>query len=305
MIFAGTPEVALPTLMALDSSVHDVVGILTRRDAPVGRSQKMSRSPVAQWGDEHAVPVMTATRPDEQTRQAIADLAPEIGVIVAYGALLDAGMLTVPTRGWINLHFSDLPKYRGAAPVQRALLAGESEIATTVFQLVEAMDAGPLFDVELHSVAPDATSGEVLDSLAHLGAHQVVRVLNDIASGGLEAREQTGTPTFAPKITTQEARLDPREDVVTVLNHFRAVTPEPGAWLETTVGRVKVSSATALETPADIPSGVIAEWDGKTLLGCGDGALVLDWVIPAGKRDMLASDWFRGIRTPQVSVVHS
>jgi methionyl-tRNA formyltransferase len=304
VIFAGTPEVALPTLKALDSSAHEVVGILTRRDAPVGRSQTLSRSPVAQWGDEHAVPVLTANRPDEQTRQAIAELAPEIGVIVAYGALLDAEMLTVPTRGWINLHFSDLPKYRGAAPVQRALLLGESDIATTVFQLVEAMDAGPLFDVEHHPVAPDATSGEVLDSLAHLGAHQVVRVLNDIAAGGLQAREQDGTPSFAPKITTREARLDPREDVVTVVNHFRAVTPEPGAWLETTAGRVKVSSATALKTPADIPTGVIAEWDGTIVLGCRDGALVLERVIPAGRRDMLASDWFRGIRTPEVSVVH-
>jgi methionyl-tRNA formyltransferase len=304
VIFAGTPAVAVPTLQALNASAHDIVGILTRQDAPVGRSRTLTRSPVAQWGDDNGIGVIEANRPDARTCDDVASVAPDVGVIVAYGALLDSDMLTVPTRGWVNLHFSDLPKYRGAAPVQRALLAGETDIATAVFQLVESMDAGPIFDVEHHAVPSESTSGEVLTFLAAQGAHQVVRVLDALESRGLQAHEQVGVPSFAPKLTSQDARLDPRGDVTMVFNLFRAVTPEPGAWIETTAGRVKVSAATVLVAPRDFAPGVIVEHEGTAVLGCESGALVLQRVTPAGKRDMPGSEWLRGIRSPHVSVVN-
>jgi methionyl-tRNA formyltransferase len=303
VVFAGTPEVALPTLHALSSSAHDVVGILTRNDAPVGRARTLTRSPVGAWGDEQGTPVTTSNRPNGETVDVISRWSPDIGVIVAYGALLDPDMLAVPKRGWINLHFSDLPKFRGAAPVQRALLAGETEVATCVFQLVESMDAGAVFDREHHRVFPEETSGVVLENLALSGAHQVVRVLDGIESGTLHATEQSGTPTFASKLSAQEARLDATADASSVFNVFRAVSPEPGAWLETTVGRLKIVTARPLVDAELLDVGVISERDGTVVLGLSSGALELRRVTPAGKREMSATEWLRGVRTARVEVV--
>lgn len=302
VIFAGTPEVALPTLRALESSPHDVVGILTRHDAPVGRTRTLTRSPVGAWGDERGIPVATSNRPGDETVQQISRWSADIGVVVAYGALLDPQMLAVPTRGWVNLHFSDLPRFRGAAPVQRALLAGENEIATSVFQLVERMDAGPIFDRVNHSVVPGATSGDVLTNLAQLGAEQVLRVLDGIEAGTLHAVEQSGKPTFAPKLTNQDGRLDAMSDAPSVFNVFRAVTPEPGAWLDTSVGRIKILAAER-SSDADCEAGVITEQEGNVLLGLSSGALTLIRVVPAGKREMTASEWLRGIKGARVVVV--
>ena len=303
VVFAGTPEVALPTLNALRTSSHDVVGILTRNDAQVGRARTLTRSPVGAWGDEHGVSVITSNQPTGATVDEILQWSPDIGVIVAYGALLSPQMLAVPTRGWINLHFSDLPRYRGAAPVQRALLAGETDIATSVFQLVEGMDAGAVFDREHHRISPEETSGVVLENLALTGAHQVVRVLDGIAAGTLNAVEQSGTPTFAPKLSAQEARLDATAHATSVFNLFRAVTPEPGAWLETTAGRLKISAARPFVHGESRDVGVIYEHDGAVVLGLAGGALELLLVTPAGKREMAASDWFRGVRAARVDVV--
>jgi methionyl-tRNA formyltransferase len=307
VVFAGTPEVALPTLNALRASAHDVVGILTRHDAPVGRARILTRSPVGAWGDEHGIAVTTSNRPNADTADVISQWSPDIGVIVAYGALLDLHMLAVPKRGWINLHFSDLPKFRGAAPVQRALLAGETDIATSVFQLVESMDAGAVFDREHHTLLPEDTSGLVLDKLALSGAQQVVRVLDGIEAGILSAVAQAGTPTFAPKLSAQEARLDATADASAVFNVFRAVTPEPGAWLETTVGRLKVIAARPIALTDDVEvqadTGVIVERSGIVVLGLSGGALELLRVTPAGKREMAATEWLRGIRATRVDVV--
>ena len=303
VVFAGTPEVALPTLDALRTSSHDVVGILTRNDAPVGRARTLTRSPVGAWGDEHGVSVTTSNKPTGDTVNEISQWSPDIGVIVAYGALLSPQMLAAPTRGWINLHFSDLPRYRGAAPVQRALLAGETDIATSVFQLVEGMDAGAVFDREHHRISPEETSGVVLANLALTGAHQVVRVLDGIAAGTLNAVEQSGPPTFAPKLSAQEARLDATANASSVFNVFRAVTPEPGAWLETTAGRLKILAARPLVQTDAREVGVISERDGTVVLGLSEGALELIRVTPAGKREMAATEWFRGVRLSRVDVV--
>jgi len=307
VVFAGTPEVALPTLRALSSSSHDVVGILTRHDAPVGRARILTRSPVGAWGDRHGIAVTTSNRPNGDTVDVISQWSPDIGVIVAYGALLDPDMLAVPKKGWINLHFSDLPKFRGAAPVQRALLAGETDIATSVFQLVESMDAGAVFDREHHAFLPEDTSGLVLEKLSLTGARQVVRVLDGIEAGTLSAVAQSGTPTFAPKFSAQEARLDATADASAVFNVFRAVTPEPGAWLETTVGRLKVTAARTVllkdYIDGHVATGVIVERSGMALLGLSGGALELLRVTPAGKREMAATEWLRGIRAAQVDVV--
>jgi methionyl-tRNA formyltransferase len=265
----------------------------------------MTRSPVADWGDEHGIQVTTANRPDSDTREAISQWSPDIGVIVAYGALLDAQMLNVPRRGWINLHFSDLPRFRGAAPVQRALLAGETQISTCVFQLVERMDAGAIFDRERHPISPEDTSGDVLMALADSGAQQVVRVLDGIAAGALQPVEQSGTPTFAPKLTSRDARLDSVSDAAVAFNLFRAVTPEPGAWLETTTGRIKVSAARSVAHSEHVEPGVIVEHEGNVFMGFLSGTLMLIRVTPAGKREMAATEWLRGVREPRVTVMSS
>jgi methionyl-tRNA formyltransferase len=247
--------------------------------------------------------VTTSNQPTGDTVNEISQWSPDIGVIVAYGALLSPQMLAAPTLGWINLHFSDLPRYRGAAPVQRALLAGETDIATSVFQLVEGMDAGAVFDREYHRISPEETSGVVLANLALTGAHQVVRVLDGIAAGTLNAVEQSGPPTFAPKLSAQEARLDATANASSVFNVFRAVTPEPGAWLETTAGRLKILAARPLVQTDAREVGVISERDGTVVLGLSEGALELIRVTPAGKREMAATEWFRGIRLSRVDVV--
>ena len=303
VVFAGTPEMAIPTLQALFSSSHEVVGILTRHDAPVGRARTLTRSSVGAWGDENDISVITSNRPDLETVDVISRWSPDIGVIVAYGALLDPANLAVPRRGWINLHFSDLPKFRGAAPVQRALLAGETEIATSVFQLVEGMDAGAVFDREHHRVSPEDTSGIVLGKLALSGAQQIVRVLDGIDAGTMHAVEQSGTPTFAPKLSAAEARLDTTGDATSVFNVYRAVTPEPGAWIETSAGRLKIQAARPIVHASDLDIGVISVRDGAVVLGLSSGALELIRVTPSGKREMTAADWLRGIRLSRVDVV--
>lgn len=298
LVFAGTPAVAVPSLRALASGPHEIAAVVTRGDAPLGRKRVLTPSPVAQAAEELGLPVIKADRLDADATARIAALEPQLGVIVAYGGLVREPLLSTPRHGWINLHFSLLPKWRGAAPVQRALIAGDEVTGASVFQLVAALDAGDVFAEERYDVPPGATSADVLDALAAVGAPLLARVVEGIADGTARAVPQAGEPTLAPKLTLDDGALDLTRDAASLLHQIAGVTPEPGAHTSFDGARFKVLRASASDAPPVPPGRVVAS--GKEILvGTGTSPLRLESVQPAGKGAMNAGDWFRGLRTDQ------
>lgn len=295
LVFAGTPAAAVPTLRRL-AAEHDVAAVVTRPDAPLGRRRELTPSPVAKAAADLGLPTIKASRLDEEATAAIAALDVELGVIVAYGGLVREPLLSTPTRGWINLHFSLLPQWRGAAPVQRALIAGDAELGASVFQLVPALDAGDVFAMRSVDVAPDATADAVLDTLAVDGADLTAEVVAAIADGTAVAVPQAGEPTLAPKLTLEDGLLDWTRPVAEIFARFRGVTPEPGA--HTTVGglRLKILDARPGASEPDLPPGEIAATKAALLIGTGSQPLAVTRVQPAGKGAMNAVDWWRGQR---------
>ncbi|WP_068213802.1 methionyl-tRNA formyltransferase, partial [Rathayibacter tanaceti] len=246
LVFAGTPAAAVPTLRALAASPHEVVAVVTRADAPVGRKRVLTPSPVAVVAEELGLPVIRANRLDEEVTERIATLAPDLGVIVAYGGLVRARLLAVPRLGWINLHFSLLPRWRGAAPVQRALMAGESRIGASVFQLVAELDAGDVY-AELAEDAQERTAGELLEVLAVSGAGLTLGVVDGLDQGRAVATPQTGEVTLAPKLDAADGRIDWSLSSTRILALVRGVTPEPGASTAAGDVRLKVLAVRAAE----------------------------------------------------------
>lgn len=300
LVVAGSPAAAVPTLRRLAASDHEIVAVLTRPATPQGRKRVLTPTPVAQVAEELGFPVIEASRVDDAVTAQLAALAPDLGVIVAYGALLRRPALEAPRLGWVNLHFSDLPAYRGAAPVQRAVMAGDTETAATVFQLVEALDAGPVYASEPFAIDPDATSGDVLAAMAETGAEVVAQVVDDLAAGTAVATEQTGDVTLAPKPTVDDAHVVFDEPAVRVHARIRGVTPEPGAFALLGDTRVKLlrsalrPGGTASSAPHLAP-GALGLVDGRLLVGTADVPLVLTEVQPAGKKAMDAAAWARGL----------
>ena len=298
LVFAGTPAVAVPSLRALAAGPHEIVAVVTRTDAPLGRKRVLTPSPVAQVADELGIPVLKADRLDADVTARIAALEPDLGVIVAYGGLVREPLLSTPAHGWINLHFSLLPRWRGAAPVQRALMAGDAVTGAAVFQLVAALDAGDVFAEERYDVPAGATSADVLDDLAGVGAPLLARVVDGIADGTAVATPQQGEPTLAPKLTLADGALDLSRDAESLLHQIAGVTPEPGAHTTLDGARFKVLRAAAADAPPVPPCRVVAS--GKdVLVGTGTAPLRLETVQPAGKGAMSAGDWFRGLRSSE------
>lgn len=300
IVFAGTPAPAVPTLRALVASSHELVGVVTRPDAPLGRKRVMTPSPVAAAAADADLPVLKTSRLDAAATDVIRGWEPDVGVIVAYGGLVREPLLSDPRDGWINLHFSLLPRWRGAAPVQHALIAGDRETGASVFRLVPALDAGDVFEEVAYPVPPEATAGDVLDTLSHRGAEVVLRVVDALAAGTAQATAQQGAPTLAPKLTIVDGRLDFSETADRVFDRYRGTTPEPGA--HTFIGgqRLKILAARlgrGLEGAQDaLQPGELALRDGKVHVGCQEGSLELIEVQPAGKGAMRAGDWWRGVR---------
>ncbi|WP_322409087.1 methionyl-tRNA formyltransferase [Microbacterium invictum] len=297
LVFAGTPAPAVPSLRALHASSHDIVTVVTREDAPLGRKRVLTPSPVAAAATELGLPIVKAGRLNEAATSAIAAVRPDLGVIVAYGGLVREPLLSTPRHGWINLHFSRLPRWRGAAPVQHGLIAGDFEIAASVFRLVAELDAGDVFDEVVLPTPADATAGEVLDLLAERGALLLRDVVDAIADGSAVARPQVGAPSFAPKLGDDDGRLEwnaPRDEV---LHRFRGVTPEPGAHTTLDGGRLKVlrARAAAPEAPA-LPPGRLGLHARTVVVGTATEPVALERVQPAGRGPMDAGDWFRGLR---------
>ncbi len=299
LVVAGSPAAAVPTLRRLAASDHEIAAVLTRPPTPQGRKRVLTPTPVARVAEELGLPVIEASRVDDDVTRQLVDLDVDLGVIVAYGALLRRPALDAPRHGWINLHFSDLPAYRGAAPVQRAVMAGDTTTAATVFQLVEALDAGPVFAAEPFAIEPEATSGEVLAAMAETGAAVVAGVVDGIAAGTATATEQVGEPTVAPKTTIEDGRIDFTERASAVHARIRGVTPEPGAFAHLGETRVKLLRAHRTGGSGDpapsLAPGALAVQGGRLFVGTGDGPLVLTEVQPAGKKAMDAAAWARGL----------
>lgn len=295
VIFAGTPELAIPSAQALLDHGHDIVAVLTRPDAPVGRKRVLTPSPVALWAVERGLNLIKSSVLTPKVNSELKALNADVGVVVAYGALLPASTLELLPHGWFNLHFSALPQYRGAAPVQRALMAGETSVSTCVFRLVEKMDAGPIASRRTFAVEPHETAQELLTRLSLAAADQASLVVDSIQTGKLGVTEQSGQATFAPKIDQSEAEFRPAESAQVNFNRFRGVTAEPGFWFLDGEQRVKVLEAALNEL--GVGAGSIDVVRGDVLLGCETGSLVLRVVQPAGKSAMSAIDWMRGRRS--------
>ncbi|MFC4244600.1 methionyl-tRNA formyltransferase [Gryllotalpicola reticulitermitis] len=299
IVFAGTPPVAVPSLDAIAASRHDVVGVVTRGDAPLGRKRVLTPSPVAARAAELGLSLIKANRLRDAETEAVHSVAPDLGVIVAYGGLLRAPMLAVPRLGWINLHFSLLPRWRGAAPVQRAVMAGDTETGSAVFQLVEELDAGDVFSLERRSIGPDETAGQVLEALASRGAGQLASVIDAIADGDAIPTPQSGEVTIAAKLTIDDARLRLSEPGDRVYARLRGVTPEPGAFVLLAGERFKLHEARLARGADRLATGAFAARGGKVYLGTATHPLELITVQPAGKRPMGAADWWRGLQRPE------
>lgn len=295
LVFAGTPAAAVPTLRRL-ATEHDVVGVVTRPDAPLGRKRVLTPSPVAQAAVELGIPVIAAARLDAEATERILALEPELGVIVAYGGLVREPLLSGPREGWINLHFSILPAWRGAAPVQRALIAGDPVLGASVFRLVAELDAGDVFATREIALPDSSTADVALATLADDGAALTADVVAAIADGSARAVPQTGEPSFAPKLSLEDGALDWSAPVEVVFARFRGVTPEPGA--HTTVGgqRVKILEAAPAADRAQLAPGEISATKTAVLIGTASAPLAITRVQPAGKGAMSAADWWRGQR---------
>lgn len=303
LVFAGTPEVALPSLEAVAASQHELVGVVTRPDAPAGRGRRLTPSPVAVRAEELGIPVLKPGHPREEAFQgALRALAPDCCPVVAYGALVPPSALAIPPLGWVNLHFSCLPAWRGAAPVQHALWAGDEVTGATTFRLVPELDAGPTYGVMTERIRPDDTAGELLARLAEGGAGLLVATLDGLADGSVEARaQQEEGVSFAPKIAVEDARVDWRLPAAAVDRQVRACTPAPGAWTvhdgeRLKLGPVSVAAGPAGAASAALAPGEVAVGRRDVLVGTGTVPVRLGEVKAFGKRQMPAADWARGLR---------
>ncbi|MBB6344033.1 methionyl-tRNA formyltransferase [Nonomuraea muscovyensis] len=299
LVFAGTPETALPSLRTLiDSPRHEVVAVVTRPDAQSGRGRKVHPSPVAELAEEAGIEVL---RPEKagapEFLDRLAELAPDCCPVVAYGALLPQATLDVPRLGWINLHFSILPAWRGAAPVQHAILHGDEITGASTFQIVKELDAGPVYGVVTEPIRPDDTSGTLLDRLAVSGAELLAATLDGVADGTLEARPQPlDGVSVAPKVNVADAQVDWSAPAMRVDRLVRACTPGPGAWSTFRGQRVKLGPVRPVPSAEPLPPGAIAAGKDTVLVGTATHPVELGEVQPQGKRLMTAGDWARGAR---------
>ncbi|MET7640593.1 methionyl-tRNA formyltransferase [Streptomyces sp. NPDC005438] len=299
LVFAGTPEVAVPALDALlGSDRHEVVAVVTRPDAPAGRGRRLVASPVAERAEEAGVEVLKPAHPrDEDFQARLRQLAPDCCPVVAYGALLPASALSVPRHGWVNLHFSLLPAWRGAAPVQHAVLAGDEVTGASTFQIEEGLDSGPVYGVVTEEVRPRDTSGDLLTRLAFAGAGLLAATMDGIDDGSLKAVPQPDEGvTLAPKLTVEDARVDWATPALRVDRVVRGCSPNPGAWTLFRGERLKLRSVTPDPEHGPLAPGELSA--GKNSVHCGTGShpVRLEWVQPQGKKPMRAADWARGVR---------
>ncbi|MCD5341942.1 methionyl-tRNA formyltransferase [Arthrobacter sp. AK04] len=295
VLFAGTPAVAVPSLNALVEAGFDVVAVLTRPDAPVGRKRVLTPSPVAARAVELGIEVIHAARVDAGATARISGVNPDVAAIVAYGGLVPPAALAVPRYGWVNLHFSLLPAWRGAAPVQRAVMAGDDVTGAVTFLLEEGLDTGPVFGSLTESVGPEDTAGELLERLSRSGAVLLAQTLSAIEAGKAAPQPQSGEVSLAPKLTLEDGHLNWNHPALAIGRQARGVTPEPGAWTVLDGQRVKLEPVRLRPDVTHLSPGALS-LDGKSVLvGTGSHAVELTRIQPAGKKMMAAADWARGM----------
>ena len=297
IVFGGTPDVAVPSLDALADSRHELLAVVTRPDAPRGRGKKLTASRVAQRAVDLGIEVLKPQRPrDEEFVIRLNELAPDCCPVVAYGALLPQRVLDIPRHGWINLHFSLLPAWRGAAPVQHAILAGDQLTGATTFQIVLELDAGPIFATVREPIRPNDTAGDLLHRLSLSGARILVDTLDGIEDGTLTATAQPETDaqvSYASKINVEDAHIDWTQPAEVVDRLIRACTPAPGAWTTFRDERFKINSAQLSDFV--LPPGRLEISKRSVRVGTATQALELDEVQAQGKKPMAAADWARGV----------
>lgn len=292
IVFAGSPAAAVPSLEALVTSEHDVVAVITREDSPQGRRATLTPTPVAAAAS--GVEVIKANRLGESVLDRVTELAPDLGVIVAYGGLVREPLLSVPRLGWINLHFSILPRWRGAAPVQRAIIAGDETTGSSVFRLVAELDAGDVYAQLREPIGRHQSAGSLLDQLAHSGAGLLLRVVDQLADGTARAVAQSGDASLAPKLTQADGELRWSENATDLANRVRGVTPEPGAYTTLDGARLKVLDAVVARDLPRLAQGHFELVGKRVVVGTASEPVELITVHPAGKRAMAAIDWWRG-----------
>lgn len=304
LLFAGTPEPAVESLQAILESRHEVAAVLTRPDAPVGRGRRVAASPVAALAREAGIETLTPRTPkDPEFLARLRDLAVDAAPVVAYGGLIPRQALDVPRHGWVNLHFSLLPAWRGAAPVQHAVLAGDQITGASVFQLEEGLDTGPVYGMVTETIRPDDTSGALLQRLARSGAALLVATLDGIEAGRLVAEPQPGDGvSHAPKLDVDDARVDWQAPAMRVDRLVRACTPAPGAWTTVRGERLKLGPVRVDADGAPLRPGQV-EVGPSVRVGTATAPVVLGQVQPAGKKRMAATDWARGARLADETLV--
>jgi methionyl-tRNA formyltransferase len=298
LVFAGTPETAVPALEALLKSRHEVVAAITRPDAPAGRGRRLTASPVGERAAEAGIEVLKPAKArDPEFLDRLRAIAPDCCPVVAYGALIPRVALDIPRHGWVNLHFSLLPAWRGAAPVQRAILHGDDITGAATFQIEEDLDTGPVFGVVTETIQPTDTSGDLLGRLAETGAHLLVATMDGIEEGELEPRPQPSDGvSIAPKLTPDDAHVDWTKPALHIDRQIRACTPAPGAWTTFRGDRLKLGPVRPAPDATALAPGELRATRTETLAGTGTHPVALGEVQPQGKQRMAAADWARGVR---------
>lgn len=304
IIFAGTPEPAVVALEKLLASSHEVVAVITRPDAKKGRGRTLHPSPVKALAQAHGIEVLTPTtlRPDSEDGQALRarlkELQPEAIPVVAYGNLVAKDLLELPQHGWVNLHFSLLPAWRGAAPVQAAIAAGDDVTGASTFRIEEGLDTGPVLGTVTEEIKDTDTADDLLTRLAYSGGDLLVATMDGLAAGQLEAQTQQGEATYAPKISTAQARVEWSQPDFAIDRHIRAYTPGPGAWTMWDEARVKIGPVSLIEevaVPQELEPGQLHIAKNAVFIGTGTQPVQLGKIQPPGKKMMNAADWARGL----------
>ncbi|MDO8310252.1 MAG: methionyl-tRNA formyltransferase [Actinomycetota bacterium] len=296
-VFAGTPDVAVVSLQALMDSAHEVTAVITRPDAPAGRGKAVVASPVATLARAAGIEVLQpASARDPSLHERLARLAPDCAPVVAYGGLIPPALLDLPRHGWVNLHFSLLPAWRGAAPVQHAIWHGDDITGATTFRLDEGMDTGLVYGIVTEAIRPDDTSGSLLARLADSGAGLLVSTLDALESGSVQAVAQAGEPSLAPKVDVADARVRWGDPARAVDRQVRACTPAPGAWTMLGDERLRLQPVQPVPDGPDLAPGLLLVARSEVLVGTATVPVRLGLVQPAGRRAMPAADWARGAR---------
>ena len=297
LVLAGTPETAVPSLEALLASRHEVAAVVTRPDAPAGRGRHLVASPVARRAAEAGIEVLKPVKArDPEFLDRLRAIGPDCCPVVAYGALLPRGALDIPRHGWVNLHFSLLPAWRGAAPVQHAILHGDDVTGATTFEIEEGLDTGPVYGMLTEPIRPADTAGDLLDRLAHAGAKLLIDTMDGIESGVLEPRPQPAEGvSHAAKLTVDDARVDWSAPALRVDRLIRACTPAPGAWTTFRGERMKLGPVRLATGAEALAPGALRATKREVLAGTGGQPVALGDVQPPGKRRMSAVEWARGV----------